>query len=205
MKRTRKSTRSSPEPTGWAYRPRSIGAALLIGVLIWRITPAEEQRPYAREQVSTIEARVESVDPSSGKLVVRSLAGEKTEYSLGKDVKNLDRVRIGDRVVLYDHMGVAAEIKPAGEPMMQRSETTSSLGKSYLLPQGTVRRTVTMTVEFQSLDPESRTFTFKRPDGTSRTVKLRDDGAVEFAKRLKTGDRVGITYTQSTAFKITSK
>jgi hypothetical protein len=203
--RAHSSMRSSPESTGWAYRARSIGAALSIGVLIWQLALGGEQSPLVREQVTTIEARVESVDVASGKLVLRRLSGERTVYSLGKDVKNLDRVRIGDRIVLYSHMGVAAEIKPAGEPMTQRSETTSSNGQSHLLPQGTVRRTVTMTVELESLDPNSRTITFKRPDGTSRTVKLRDDQALEFAKGLKTGDRLSITYTESTAFKITSR
>lgn len=184
---------------------RAGGVALLIGVLTWQVVLAEEHSPFARERVRTIEARVQSVDLSSRKLVVRSLSGETTVYSLGEDVKNLDRVRIGDRVVLYYTMGVAAEIKPAGAPMTQQSESTSSNGKSDLLPQGTVGRRVTTTVEFESLDPKGRTVTFKRPDGTSRTVKLSDDRALEFAKRLKAGDRVGITYTESTAFKITSR
>lgn len=184
---------------------RARGAALFIGVLIWQLALGEEHSPFVREQVRTIEARVESVDLSSRKLVVRSLSGERTEYSLGEDVKNLDRVRIGDRVVLYYSMGVAAEIKPAGTPMTQHSESTSSNGKSDLLPQGTVGRRVTTTVEFESLDAKGRTVTFKRPDGMSRTVRLGNDRALEFAKRLKAGDRVGITYTESTAFKITSR
>ncbi len=203
--RARRPARLSPNSTGRANHARSIREALLLGVLICQLAHGEGQQRFARDQVRTIEARVQSVDLSNRKLVVRSLAGETTEYSLGKDAKNLDRVRIGDRVVLYYSMGVAAEIKPAGEPMTQHTETTSSSGKSYLLPQGTIRRTVTMTVEFESLDPQARTITFKRPDGTNRTAKLHDNGGLEFAKRLKTGDRVSITYTESTAFKITSR
>jgi len=180
-------------------------AAVLIGALISQLALAGGDNPFVRDQVRTVEARVESVDLSSRKLVIRSLAGERTVYSLGEDVKNLDRVRIGDRVVLFYSIGIAAEIKPAGEPMSQRSETTTSNGKSYLLPQGTVRRTVTMTVEFESLDPEGRTITFKRPNGTSRTVKLGDDRELDFAKQLKTGERFSVTYVESTAFKITSR
>lgn len=201
--------RSSPECTGRVRYTRSIGAVLSIGALIWQVALGAEQQPLVREQVRTIEARVESVDVASRKLVVRSLSGERTSYTLGKDVKNLDRVRIGDRVMLYETTGVAAEIKPAGEPLTQHSETssetTSSNGTSYLLPQGTVRRTVTMTVEFESVDPNGRTITFKRPDGTSHTVKLGDERELEFAKQLKKGDRVGIRYAESTAFKITSR
>jgi len=68
-----------------------------------------------------------------------------------------------------------------------------------------VRRTTTLTVEFESLDPDARTVTFKSPDGITRTATLRDDRGLEFAKRLKAGDRLSVTYVESTAFKITSR
>ena len=193
------------EPTGRGGRMRSVGAVLLTGALIWQLALYAEEPPFTRNQVSTLEARVDSVDVSSGRLVLRNPSGGKWVYTLGKDVKNLDRVRTGDRIVLYSYMGVAAELKPAGEPMTRRTEITNSDGKTYLLPQGTVRRTTTLTVEFESLDPDARTVTFKSPDGITRTATLRDDRGLEFAKRLKVGDRLSVTYVESTAFKITSR
>lgn len=193
------------ESAGRTKHVRSLGAMLSIGALFSQHALAAGQQPLTLDRVRTVEARVAEVDLSGRKLVLRSPSGERTVYPLATDVQNLDRVHIGDRVVIYYYMAVAAELKPASEPLKQRSETTSSSGKSYLLPQGTVRRTITTTVEFESFDPNGRTITFKRPDGASRTVKLRDDKAVAFARQLKAGDRLGITYIESTAYKVTSK
>jgi hypothetical protein len=163
---------------------------------------AAEQQPIVRED-EELTARVESVDAKSRSLVLADSGGQKWDFTVDPAVRNLEQLKAGDRVKLHYHIGLAAEIKPKGTaPHAAQEQVNAKRAAPGQKPGGEVSHSVSATATIESVDTSFNTVTFKRADGTTRTVGVESPKGQEFIRKLKSGDVVEITYSEAVAVSV---
>jgi len=148
------------------------------------------------DEVQEFKAQVESVDAKNRKVVLKTPSGESEEFYVDPQVRNFDKVKPGDNVVLRYHVGVAAEIKPSGTSAKAVQEKVAAEKATM---GGSIDHSISATVIIESVDTSFNSVTFRRADGKTRTVAVDSPKGQEFIKKLKKGDAVEITYTEAVA------
>ncbi len=179
------------------------GMALTCLVATGAAVYAGETQPFVRQASQQVMATVDSIDPKTRRLVVIVPSGEREEFQVDPEVRNLEQVKPGDRIIMTYHIGVAAKVMPPGteaeSPVLSEQLTRAQPGAK---PGGTLARQITTTVKIQSVDTAANTVTFRRADGTVDTVAIESPEGQERARNLKPGDAVQLTYREAMAVKV---
>ena len=152
-----------------------------------------------REAVATVEA----IDVAERRVTLLTADGRRRTFVLGTDVRNLEQVEAGDQVVVRYKEALAAELKEPGTP----SETGQVTATAVQAPLGAkpdteVSRQVTTTIRIENVDPDGPTVSFAGPNGILRMIRVQDPDMQTFARTLKPGDEVDITYTEAIAVSV---
>lgn len=121
----------------------------------------------------TVNASVVSKDMDKGKITLKSDAGGKSTYKVGKDISDISEINVGDRVkaVVTEEVVVVAG---ADVP-----DTISAAGGVMVAPDGSAAGTVVETMKVTgvvaSVDAKKRKVTFNLEDGSSKTIKVSKD------------------------------
>jgi Cu/Ag efflux protein CusF len=171
-------------------------AALASGVA------AAQPEPVMVEKAQSIAATVESIDPKQ-RLVELRRGDETRTIKVPPEVRNFERIKVGDQVVATYYEGLAAEFKKPGEgtPIGAVDATTGTarMPEGSSKPGAAVANQVTTTVVIESVDQPSNSVTFTGPAGMTRTVDVKDPKAQKFISTLKKGDQVQLTYVEALA------
>ncbi|MBX5461262.1 MAG: hypothetical protein IRZ28_09240 [Steroidobacteraceae bacterium] len=159
------------------------------------------KEPYKAESRIETEATVESVDVPTRLVVLRGADGQRVSVVAGEEVRNLDQLSAGDRVFVTYYQGIAAEVKEPGEGGTAAEEQVDR-AKPGEKPGGSASVTLRTVVEIVSVDPSSNTVTFRRPDGTERSVAVERPDAQKYIRTLSPGQHVEITYTEAMAIAV---
>jgi hypothetical protein len=158
------------------------------------------KKPFTRGDLRQFTATVQSVDQAKRSIVLAGPSGDREEFTVGPEVRNLSRVKAGDRVEMSYYVGVAAQLQPRGTaaqgPQATEAMRTAPAGER---PSGSASRTVSATVTVDSVDASANTVSFKGADGVAHTVAVEDPEAREALKSLRAGDAVKITYREAMA------
>jgi Cu/Ag efflux protein CusF len=114
----------------------------------------------------------------------------------GPDVKNFDKLKVGDQVDIEYIEALTLELKKGGGMAVARTEQAGMAGaKPGQAPAGAAGRQITVVADVVAVDTAKQTVTLRGP---KRTVELpvRDP---EVLKRVAKGDQVEATYTQALA------
>src|SRR5262245_4319519 len=77
---------------------------------------AKNKKPtYYDEQKRTLTATVEAIDPKTRPVTLRGDEGNELSLVASDDVRNLDQVKVGDRVAVDYTESVSIQVKPPGE------------------------------------------------------------------------------------------
>jgi hypothetical protein len=164
---------------------------------------AADKKPYERTETAEVTASVESIDPSTRALVLKGGAGERVALVASPEVRNLEQIKPGDRVVAVYHLALAAQVKPRGTPTAAPTSSQQvERAKPGEKPNGVAGISVATTVQIESVDKSFNTVSFKRSDGIVRTVAVEDPDAQRFIHSLKPGDPVEIVYTEALAVSV---
>lgn len=175
----------------------------LIALSACLFLPAYGQQPgFGTERLKQISATVEAVNQEDRVLVLR--AGDNTRMLVvaGPDVRNLEQVTAGDRVVARYREALAAQVVPRGESRSPARGTATARAPEGERPGAATTRMISTTVTIDAVDTSFDTVTFKRPDGIVRTVAVQDPKATEFIRGLKRGDEVEITYSEAVVLEL---
>jgi len=170
--------------------------------------PAAKPQPSVqREKLQEVSATVVSVDAATRMLGLQGDDGSTANFAVGEEVKNFPQIRVGDKVVVSYYRGLAAELQPKGTPLSKKVDqldvgTTSQAGTK---PGAGVGTAVRGTVVIEKADTKANTVTFKRPDGTSRTLPVESPEGREFLAKLKKGDQVEVLYIEAVAIEVRPK
>jgi hypothetical protein len=172
-----------------------------LSVGVWAMAqdkaPAKAKSPEGkRERVVTLTGTVEAVDLANRVVTIKGSKGRTVELKVGEEAKNLDQVKVGDKVVAKYYESIAFRMKKPGEAEGTTTEQAVARAKPGEVPAGVVANQVTVTATIMDISPKKTYVTLKGPEGKTVDVKVMDPKNIE---GLKVGDQVVITYTQALA------
>jgi hypothetical protein len=171
-------------------------------------TAAAQPAPVSVEKTQTISATVASIDPAK-RLVELRKGDDSTTIEVSPEVRNFDRIKVGDEVVATYYTGLAAAFKKKGESktvgVVDATSGTARMPEGSNRPGAAVANQVTTTVVIEAVDRATHSVTFVGPAGKTRTVDVVDPKAQQFISQLKKGDEVELTYVEALAVTLEPK
>jgi hypothetical protein len=185
------------------YLTRFRAAATLAALALLAGCAHKPPEPVVRDRLVERSATVEEIHMPSRMVMLRTDEGERTAVIVGPEVRNLEQVKVGDRVFVSYYEGIAAEVKKPGTGVQNVEETSAAVrAKPGERPAGAVGESLRTTVKIESVDTSKHTVTFRRQDGLIRTLAVRSPEGRQFIKGLRPGDEVEVTYTEALAVQV---
>jgi translation elongation factor P/translation initiation factor 5A len=154
--------------------------------------------------VSTITAKVESIDMASRLVSLVGQDGKSFSVKVDEKVRNLAQVKAGDRVEVDFYEGVLAELNPPGSPASKEitvSETAARAAPGER-PGAALGSVVSAVVEIEFVDTLRNVVSFKGPLGKTRVLKVQKPEFKKMLKKIKAGDKVTVAYFEALAISV---
>lgn len=149
------------------------------------------------QQVVTGTARVEALDLTMRRIVLRRPDGAVLRFKVSDEARNLSQVKVGDEVKVSFYESLAWEVKKPGEATAGAALTGEvARAKPGEKPGVVAEQKLTVTVTIERIDKAAGTVTLRTATGEVSTFKARDPKNLD---RVSVGDRVEITYTEGLA------
>lgn len=143
-----------------------------------------------------ITATITAIDKATRDVTLKGPKGNELTVTAGPEVKNFDRMKVGDRVnAEYVEALTLQLVKGGGQKVARTEQAGAAAAKPGEKPAGAVGRQVTIVADVVAVDPATQTVTLKGPQ---RTVDLVVGDPEQF-KRVAKGDQVEATFTQAFA------
>lgn len=182
----------------------TLGMALVAALFsqAFAAEPAKPE-PFMRETLHHAEATIEAIDAKTRTVSVRGAAGLST-FVAGPEVRNFANMKVGEKIRISYYEGIAAEIRKKDAPKTKESvEVSTAIGApAGAKPAGAEGRAQTATVTIQSVDTKANSVTFKKQDGSSRTLHVTLADGQAFIRTLKKGDTVDVVYVEAVAVEV---
>lgn len=164
---------------------------------------ASTPSPWYRREVRELTATITALEADKRLLSLQDETGISRTIYVGPEVRNYERLKVGDRVVATYQEAIAAAVtrpdQSVKEPQVGIVTQRSGANES---PHAELSASLIATVAIEAVDLESSMLTFSRDDGLVRTVRVEDSGAKKFIEGLKPGDLVTVTYTEAFAISV---
>jgi len=146
---------------------------------------------------------VRSINRRTRQIALNTPEDRVITITAGPAVRNFSRIKVGDRVRVRFADAVAFSMAPRGEtPGTPDATLAAARGPAGQRPSGALGAGITETVRIVRVDPATGRTTFVRPDGTTRSVTPRRPETVAFAKALRPGDEVNVTFAEGVAVQV---
>lgn len=157
----------------------------------------------ARVNVTTITATVEAIDLPSRIVALVGAEGNALIVQVGDEVRNLDQVKVGDRVRVEYLEGLLAELLPPGSDPSKVSLTDAAArAMPGERPAGGVGEAVSARVVIEFVDTVRHVVHFTGPKGKKRVVRVEKPEFRAMLRTLRPGDVVELTYFEAVAVKV---
>ena len=181
--------------------------ATLLGALALPLLGAAACRTVDAEQTTTLNAVVETVDPTSRELLLRGAGGAQSgalvSMVVSPRVQRLNQIRPGDRVTVRYYQALAAQ---AVTPFSRTSQPFEGVAvdrrETAGRPGGEVTRVRRGRVTVTAVDPATNTISFLGPNNVPRTVVAQNPEVQAFIRRLRVGDQVDLVYEEALAISV---
>jgi hypothetical protein len=131
-------------------------------------------------------------------VTLRGEGGNTLTFKASEEVRNLDQVKVGDRVAVDYLESVAIRVLPPGEAVND-VRSASDRAEPGEKPGGMVAHHTTATATVEKVDKKAGTATLRGREGDLRTIKARDPKNLE---NVRPGDRLQVTYTEMVAVEV---
>ena len=163
-------------------------------------TPSADALPgQVAEARLTSTFEVMAIDAKKRLITLREEGEEPEHYSVDKDVRNLDQVKVGDRVTVDQYVATAIKVLPKGE-LGDKEVAAIERSKPGDRPGGIAVRTRTRVERVSSIFPNELEFLTRNEKGKLTTWKVKDAKDLE---KLKSGDRLQLTSVSTLAVSVT--
>jgi len=150
-------------------------------------------------EVVKLTGTVKAVDPQNKTVTVEG-SGSRTVTVNAENARNLDQVKVGDKVNLRYTEELALFVqKSDAQPSATQTDTVALAPKGER-PAGMMARTVEVTGSVESINAKKRTVSVKGPAGNVRTFHV--DKAVKNFDQIKKGDQVVLRVTEAVALSV---
>ena len=179
------------------------GIAAMLSACAAPAQPPPRPEPTAVAREAQFVAVVESVDQSTREVVLRGPEGNLVTVTAGPEVRNLAQVRRGDRVHVTYGAALAVEMAPPGGGGPPAEVATGmARAEPGARPAGAVGQRVRARVRIEQVDPATGRVAFVGPQGVRREVTPQNPAMADFARRLRPGDEVDMTYAEAVAVRV---
>jgi len=184
---------SAPAPT---TAPPGAPSETLSGV-------SAQRDAAARVNVTTITATVEAIDLPSRIVGLVGPEGNALVVQVGDEVRNLDQVKVGDRVRVEYFEGLLAELLPPGsDPRAVALTDAVARAAPGERPAGGMGEAVSARVVIEFVDTLRNVVHFTGPKGKKRVIRVEKPEFRAMLRTLKPGDVVELTYFEAVAVKV---
>ncbi len=143
---------------------------------------------------------ITAIDVRGRVVTVRRRNGETQTFKVGSEVTRLKEFAVGDSIKIEYEQGLVLEFQPPGsENVPLESGVTAGRSDRNQLPASTASSGVQGTVTITAIDAEKRLVSFQAPAGKVYQVKA---GPMIRLEKLKVGDRLLATYTETVAIRL---
>lgn len=146
-----------------------------------------------------ISATVEAIDVPGRRVTVKGPKGKVSTLAVGPHVRNLDQVKVGDKVMVRYEQALTLSLMKDGKEL--RSRSVSAGGERAAVgaaPAGVVGQKIEVTADVTAVDRKTKMVTLKGPEH-SVDLKVSDP---EQLKMIKVGDQVQAVYTEAVAIAV---
>jgi hypothetical protein len=160
------------------------------------------ERVVERENVQRATAVVEAVNAQNRIVTIRTIGRDEViVMNVSDEVRNLDQVESGDRVVVEFLEALAVDLKKGGG-LKEEAGTATAVARAEPgeKPGGGVVDLVTIVATIVGIDPDEPSVLLQGPEGNVVEVLVKHP---EKLKEVDLGDQVVITYSQALAISVT--
>jgi hypothetical protein len=164
------------------------------------VEKTKEQGVVSGGRIGEMTAHVKAIDLAKREVTLRGPEGRVETVVAGPEVKNLERLEVGDRVNIRFREGLVLRLQPpgAGDVAAEGSEKVERTGRGDVSA-GVETTRARATVTVAAIDLASRVVTLQSAEGKTYVVKVGPDIALE---RVKVGDRFTATYSAALAVSV---
>jgi len=159
-------------------------------------TPEAPKEAKISDEV-LVQATVVGIDKENRELLLERPDGSYVKVVAGPDVRNFDRIVVGNTVSARYIVSLSARRLDADEPDIEPTiEVVAGRAEPGQAPAAAVGADMVMTVVVKSVDLDQHVVTFTDPGGVLHAVEAERDEGKAFVKGLKPGDRVELSYEE---------
>lgn len=158
-------------------------------------TPAKKKVELEHSEHSativSVVGEITAVDVANRVVSIKGPRGNIGEMKVDPAVKNLDKVKVGDRARIRYQVALALALKKGGDGIRERVE--SEVGS---MPGASSTKRVTIVANVESVNAKRGIVTLRGAEGNFVDVKVRDP---ELLREVKVGDQVIASVTETVA------
>jgi len=145
----------------------------------------------------TVTASVKALDVTSREITLEEAHGKTETFKVGPEVRNLDQVHVGDKVVVKYVQGLMMQMQAPGEaPVEPTAVVAAGRAEPGEKPAAGIAAGIQATVTITAIDMKNRMVVFEGPNGNLYQVKA---GPKVHLEKAKVGDKLVATYTEAMA------
>ena len=149
--------------------------------------------------VTKLTGTVKAVDMDKRTVTVEG-SGGRTVVVDAKNARNLEQVKVGDKVNLQYIESTALFVRKADAAPSAIESQEVTLAPKGEKPGGVVTKTIELSGNVEAIDTEKRTIALKGPAGNVRTFKVGPDA--KNLGQIKKGDQVVLRFTEAIALSV---
>jgi hypothetical protein len=150
--------------------------------------------------VTKVTATVESIDYAKRLVTLKGPEGNMVTFKAGEAVRNLDQVKVGDKVVAVYLESVAVFVRRTTDPPTAGETDMVAVAPKGAKPGVVMVQTAEVAAKVEAIDLKARTLTLIGPEG--KTMKVKVDKSVKGLDRLKKGDEIVLRVTDALAITV---
>jgi len=146
-------------------------------------------------------ATVVLIDLASRDVVLIDSQGKMHKINVSDQVRNLDQVKVGDKVYAEYTEAISLQLKKRGSPDVPPASAEQAIIRSPtgMKPGGVVGRKVTALATVVAVNPKKQFVTLRGPLGNEYDVQVLDPARL---KAVNKGDEVEVVYTEALAISV---
>jgi Cu/Ag efflux protein CusF len=145
-------------------------------------------------------ATVAAIDMATRTVSLKRADGSVIDVHAGEEVRNLDKVKVGDTVIAEYTEALSLSLKKGGAGAAKRVEKVEvARAPAGGQPSARVGVTTTVLADVIAVNRKSRVVTLRGPDGHTVDLKVNDPAQLG---NIKVGDQVESVYTQANAVSV---
>ncbi|GHD60242.1 hypothetical protein [Jeongeupia chitinilytica] len=152
---------------------------------------------FAIQEENKLTVQITAIDAAKRKLTVQLPSGELADVDVGAEVRNFDRLKVGDKVTTQISAAIAYEVVKGAAGVRGTTESTdTSRSEPGQRPGGGWVKTETLTADVVAVNRKTSQIKVKTPDNKIVEANVKNPAALE---QIAVGDQISIILRRSIA------